>query len=157
MSAAARSPFRIDEAQAGLGLQSASRIDRKRPARRRAAFRGFAAYAGFLALLVQALLPLADALYHARAGGLELAALSGDHGTGGAKSPTSDHHGGSAGGHDCSLCKGIQLLGTGLLPLIAVALAAIALGSAAARVWSDRLVAGIACRPPPSRAPPILT
>jgi hypothetical protein len=105
-----------------------------------------------LALLVQALLPLGDAVYHAAHGGTPF----GDEGAGfqlanaasaaGQQAPDDD---------DADPCKGMQFLGPALLPILALALLALVTFLAFAPAWQNRHFAESRVRFARARAPPI--
>jgi hypothetical protein len=112
--------------------------------------RRLTAYAGLLALLVQALLPLSDALYHARHGAEpgDRAAL--------ASVPSPDTPSGGQQDDDSSdPHKGIHLLGAGVLPMLALVVSWLILFFVFDPIWHDRLLARRRAVFAQARAPPI--
>src|SRR4051812_38179462 len=87
----------------------------------RVAGRRVAAYLALLALLVQVLLPVSDAFHHAQLGGAKTglaapaASAPADPGDRAPATPPDE----------CDLCKAIHLLGSGILPVLALVLAAL--------------------------------
>jgi disulfide bond formation protein DsbB len=145
----------VDEGRTGTIVSMASGIVRRLPGgAQRVRARGLAAWAGVLALLVQALLPLGDALYHAHHGGVpghagdaDAALVANAAGSSGHQAPDDD---------GADPCKGMQFLGPALLPVLALALLALVVFCAFAPVWQTRKFVESRIRFARARAPPVL-
>jgi hypothetical protein len=118
--------------------------------------RRLTAYAGLLALLVQALLPLSDALYHARIDASH-AAVGKSASLASATSSDASADGQQGGGDEDSNDphKGVHLLGAGLLPTLALIASALVFFAGFVPVWRDRLLPARRAVSARARAPPV--